>query len=145
MQNNDYRFLIPADFDEIIGLWQAAGLSHRPLGRDKQENIERQMREENTHFIGRYINAELAAVAILSHNGRKGWINRLAVSPGYQHQKVATEMIAFCENWLLAQGIEIFAVLIEDDNEASLQLFAKNNYKSHKDIIYFTKRIRDEV
>ena len=146
MQNTDnYKYLNIADYEKIIDLWQASGLSHRPLGRDSTENITRQMLEDNTRFIGRYIENELAAVAIVSHNGRKGWINRLAVAPEFQHQKIATQMITFCENWLHKQGIEIFAVLIEDDNAASMQLFEKNGYINHQDIIYYTKRVRDEI
>jgi GNAT superfamily N-acetyltransferase len=141
----NYKYLSIADFEQIISLWESSGLSHRPLGRDSHDNIARQMQEENTHFVGRYIDNELAAVAIVSHNGRKGWINRLAVAQKFQHQQVATQMIAYCENWLQDQGIEIFGVLIDADNAVSMQLFERNKYISHQDIIYYTKRVRDEI
>ncbi len=146
MQNiGNCKFLSSADYNKIIELWQVSGLSHRPLGRDSRTNIDRQMQEENTRFLGIYNENQLIAAAIVSHNGRKGWINRLAVHPEFRLQNIATTMIDCCEEWLIREGIEIFAVLIEDDNKVSMDLFIKNDYIRHDDIIYFTKRKNDLV
>jgi N-acetylglutamate synthase len=146
MQNRGkYVLLTSAEYAEIIELWDKAGLSHRPLGRDSYENILRQMKEDNTKFIGRYAEGQLIGIAIVSHNGRKGWINRLAVHPDYRHHGHASGLIDFCEAWLQSEGIEIFAVLIESDNQTSAELFGKKEYVRHNDIIYYTKRKNQEV
>ena len=146
MQNiENCQFLSSADYNRIIELWEASGLSYRPFGRDSRTSIDRQMQEENTRFLGIFHETRLIAAAITSHNGRKGWINRLAVHPEFRLKRIATMLIEYCEEWLIREGIEIFAVLIEDDNKASMELFAKNNYIRHDDIIYFTKRKNDLV
>jgi len=140
-----YTFLTSTDIDQMLTLWQAAGLSHRPKGRDTQANILRQMQEDNTKFIGIFDQGILIAVAIASHNGRKGWINRLAVHPDFRRKGIASKLINHCEEWLSEEGIEIFAVLIESDNPESMALFDKNEYTRHDDIIYFTKKKYPEV
>lgn len=147
MDNNavPYTFLTLTDIERIIRLWQLAGLSYRPKGRDTKINITRQMLEANTQFIGLIHNDELISVAIVSHNGRKGWINRLAVHPEFRRRGIASQLIKYCEDWLSSEGIEIFAVLIESDNPDSMALFDKNNYERHDDIIYFTKKKYPEV
>ena len=141
----DYRILSLDDIKELIEFWQASGLSYRPYGRDTYSNIAKQMKLSSTKFYGRFIDNKLIATAIASHNGRKGWINRLAVHPDFQHQGIASDLIIFCENWLHKNGIDIFAVLIENDNQASMDLFKKNKYIKHTDIIYYTKRKHDKV
>lgn len=140
LKNIVEKELCAEDFTAIIKLWEEAGLSHKPSGRDSRANIEMQMNLDKTKFMGLFIAEQLVTVAIASHNGRKGWINRLAVAPEYRQQGLATRMIEVCENWLHSEGIRIYAVLIEDDNEASMELFAKNQYIRHNDIIYYTKR-----
>lgn len=137
--------LASKDYSALIELWHKAGLSHRPEGRDSATNIKRQMEIETTRFLGIYESDELIAAVIVSHNGRKGWINRLAVLPSHQRKQVATKLIKACEEWLMENDIEIFAALIEDDNPGSMALFARNKYKRHEDIIYFTRRLHDKV
>ena len=139
-KTKSYTFLTSADIDRIIILWQTAGLSHRPQGRDTKDNILNQMQQESTKFIGIFKEGVLIAVSIVSHNGRKGWINRLAVHPEFRRKGIACKLIKYCEDWLSSEGIEIFAVLIEADNPDSMALFANNEYTRHNDIIYFTKK-----
>jgi ribosomal protein S18 acetylase RimI-like enzyme len=87
----------------------------------------------------------MVASAIVSHNGRKGWINRLAVHPDFRRRNYACDIIEESENWLKKRGIEIFAVLIEADNDISQQLFTKKGYKRHDEIIYYTKKLKEDI
>jgi len=75
-----------------------------------------------------------------THDGRKGWINRLAVDPAHQRQGIAARLVREVEDRLYERGIGIIACLVEDWNSISLQVFEKLGYTRHQDIIYFTKR-----
>jgi ribosomal protein S18 acetylase RimI-like enzyme len=134
------------DYDAIINLWKAAGLPFKPRGRDSKEAIARQMQENPDFFLGVFDeNEQLIGVAILSCDGRKGWINRLAVHPKYQRRGIAKRLITEGEKTLRKRGVQIFCALIEDYNEISKSLFRKCGYVEHKDIIYFSKRDNEEV
>ena len=75
-----------------------------------------------------------------THDGRKGWINRVAVAPEFQRQNIAKKLIAKVEDRFSELGIDIIACLVEDWNTNSLQVFEKLGYKKHSDMVYFSKR-----
>ena len=75
-----------------------------------------------------------------THDGRKGWINRLAVVPSHQQQGIATALVAAVEKQLSELGIEIVACLIEEWNKDSAVFFGKLGYHCHSDIHYYSKR-----
>ena len=76
--------------------------------------------------IGLRADDKLVAVAVLTHDGRKGWINRLAVEPAYRRQGLARRLVAEAERWFAQDvGLEVWAALIERHNDASLLLFER--------------------
>jgi ribosomal protein S18 acetylase RimI-like enzyme len=130
------------DYDRVMELWGAGGLPLKPEGRDSRESVARQIREPHTLFLvaeergtGRLIGTVLA-----THDGRKGWINRLAVDPAVRQRGIGTRLVRDAESWLEAQGMGILACLIEEDNVLSMKVFEKLGYKKHPEILYFAKR-----
>lgn len=129
-----------------MALWQAAGLHVRPSGRDAQEAFEQQMAGGTQTAIGVENEVgELVGVTLATHDGRKGWINRLAVHPDYRRQGVAEALIAAAEETLHAQGMDVIAALIEPENIASLSLFQKTGYVEYAGLHYVSKRSSDEA
>jgi GNAT superfamily N-acetyltransferase len=84
---------------------------------------------------GRIIGTVLA-----THDGRKGWINRLAVDAGARRKGIGAGLVRAAESWLESAGMDILACLIEEDNAVSMAVFEKLDYKKHPEIIYFAKR-----
>jgi ribosomal protein S18 acetylase RimI-like enzyme len=129
------------DYDSIIALWRRAGLPFRPKGRDRREEIERQMTACPDLFVGAYIQSSLVGVAVGSFDGRlKGWINRLAVDPGWRRQGIARELVSEVERVLKEHEVAIFGALIEIPNEESTKFFQEMGYTPHPDILYMSKR-----
>ncbi len=121
--NAQIRLMRLEDYDAVIALWQRAGLSFEPQGRDSPQSISRQI-------IGTVFG---------SHDGRKGWINRLVVDPTYRRQGLAQKLIAQAEEALAGEGLSIVAALVEAPNGPSLELFRKLGYEERRDIVYFRK------
>jgi len=67
----------------------------------------------------------LLACVVITDDTRKGWINRLAVDPGYRRQGLAARLMLEAEQALREKGIHVFAALIEHENTASLSLFQR--------------------
>jgi N-acetylglutamate synthase len=132
-------------YDEILALWSRAGLSVRPEGRDAPDTFARQMTDGRQRIVGLRADAKLVAVVVLTHDGRKGWINRLAVDPAYRRRGLAARLVAEAERWFVEdQGLEIWAALIEGENRDSQTLFAALDYHRH-DVVYVSKRTRPEA
>lgn len=139
------RNLLPQDYDRIIRLWDAAGLSYRPLGRDARRRMIAEMEGASAIFLGAEMDGELVGVVLGTHDGRKGWINRLAVHPEVRRRGVARRLVRALEERLRAEGIEIITALVEAWNANSMAFFRETGYVEHPEMIYFSKRSRPDV
>ncbi len=133
------------DYNEILALWERAGLPVRPEGRDAPDRFVQQMADRRQRVVGLRDGAKLIAVVVLTHDGRKGWINRLAVDSAYRRRGLAGRLVAEAERWFVEeQGLEIWAALIEGENRDSQALFDALDYRRH-DVVYVSKRTRAEA
>jgi len=133
----------PLRDDELHAMtrvWELAGLPYRPTGRDSLESLREQRKAYPDLFVGAFTNETLVGGAIASDDGRKGWINRLAVLPEARRHGIATAMVEECERALRARGRGVFSILIEGENQASESLFLGMGYKLEEDIKYYAKR-----
>lgn len=141
----EIRELRPEDYEKIVEVWRDAGLPFKPAGRDSFDELKRQMERFRELFIGAFFGDELVGVCLATEDGRKGWINRIAVKKRYQRRGIARLLIGEAEKRLRARGLRIICVLIEDWNRPSLELFQKAGYVLHKNILYLSKRESEEV
>jgi GNAT superfamily N-acetyltransferase len=133
------------DYDAVLQLWKEAGLSIRASGRDSREQFAAQLASSIQTVIGARDGDRLVGVVVTTHDGRKGWINRLAVHPDYRRQGLGRRLISEAEQTLLDQGMRIIAALIENGNTASLTLFEQVGYVEYPGIHYVTKRESHDV
>jgi N-acetylglutamate synthase len=135
------------DHEPICSLWRRAGLhTIRPQGRDSREAFARQIERGLLTILGLEDDGKLVGVVLASHDGRKGWINRLAIDPDYRRRGLATGLVEAAEAALRAQGIDVVAALVESDNTASTNLFLRLGYLEHDPgIHYLSKRSSHEA
>jgi len=130
------------DYDRVMELWAEGGLPLKPQGRDSRENIARQVKMPNVLFLvaEEREGDRVIGTVMATHDGRKGWINRLAVDAALRKRGLGARLVREAERRLEALGMDILACLIEDDNAVSMAVFEKLGYKKHPEIIYFAKR-----
>jgi len=133
------------DYSRLIQLWTKAGLSHRPTGRDSKAAFEQQVAQFPGLFLLAIDGERLVGSVFGTHDGRKGWINRLAVDPEYRRQGIGTALTLACDAALREGGIEIVAALIEPENAASLNLFKDLGYTDDAPVVYVRKLSRPDV
>jgi len=129
------------DYPAILSLWESAGLSFRPNGRDHPDRLAEQLTSGHVFMLGLCLTEErLVGVVFVSHDERKGWINRLAVDPLYRNRGYGQVLIEACERKLLSLGINVFSALISEENCPSRALFEKCGYSYLPEITYYSKR-----
>ena len=138
------RRLRLADYDAMIRLFQVCGLNPRTKGRESRAAIGAQLRTTRNRYLGAFEGARLIGTVLGTHDGRKGWINRLAVHPEYRRRHVASRLARLCERGLREQGIQIFAALIEPENSASEAVFRGLGYEIHP-MLYARRKIHAGV
>jgi GNAT superfamily N-acetyltransferase len=133
------------DYNELIKLWNESNLPYRPKGRDSKKELARQTRFSYVNMLVAEKDNKIIGSVFGSHDGRRGWINRLAVLPEYRRQRVATRLVQEIEKWLVKEKIKIICSLVENKNISSINFISIAGYKRHYDIIYFSKRENDSV
>ncbi len=133
------------EYPAVMGLWVEAGLPFRPCGRDKQDRVEAELERGSAVFLVAEAGGRLIGVVLGTNDGRKGWINRLAVAPAYRRRGIARRLVGEVEGRLAAIGIEITAALIETSNTASLAFFKETGYVHGEEIEYVSKRSGADV
>ncbi len=129
--------------DELEGMrriWRAAGLPYRPRGRDSLANLTKQWGRNPSYFLGAFRRGQLIGASIFTEDGRKGWINRLAVAPAERRRGVASLLVDRSHAILKRKGLRLLCALIETDNESSIELFEKLGFGVETGIVYLTRR-----
>ncbi len=134
------RRLTEEDHDAVVGIWSAAGLRYRPRGRDGHVSFCHQLAQGTSVFLGAEIGKVLVGVVLGTHDGRKGWVNRLAVHPGHQRAGVGRLLVEELERRIHQMGIEMVACLVEGENPASRAFLRSIGYTVEPEISYHTKR-----
>jgi len=134
------RELTLDDYDTIVAIWTQAGLSYRPLGRDAKEYLQSEIGRDTAVFLGAEVEGVLVGVVLGTHDGRKGWINRLAVLPDHRKRGIGRALVMETEKRLNDMGIKIVTCLIEGGNDSSEDFFESLGYIRHPDFTYFSKR-----
>jgi ribosomal protein S18 acetylase RimI-like enzyme len=135
------RVLSLTDYERWMRVWEQAGLdSVRPRGRDSRKAFSRQLASGTHTMIGLEVGTNLVGVVLATQDGRKGWINRLAILPEHRCRGYATRLVTEAERALKEQGMTVIAALIEPENDASLALFRKLGYTEAAGMHYVSKR-----
>ncbi len=141
----DIRKFTIDDYENLISLWQHAGLPYKPQGRDSYENIKAELIRGCCIFIIATKNGEIIGSCFGTHDGRKGWLNRLAVKPECRNSGIARRLVQEVEDRLNDLGIHIIACLVEDWNIESMKVFEKLGYKEFMGMKYYTKRKHTDI
>ena len=133
------------DYKALINIWEKAGLPYKPKGRDSKERIEEEVKLDCNRFLFAFIDKKIVGSILATHDGRKGWINRVAVLPEFRNRGIAKTLVNAAEEWLDALGIGIYACQIEAYNTESVEAFKRMGYIPFEDMHYLTKRKFPEI
>lgn len=137
----EIRTLSMADYEAMLCVWRASGVGAQAAGRESREAMTRQFASGLQTALGALVEDQLVGVALITHDGRKGWINRLGVLPAFQRRGIGRALIRAGEAHIASLGLEISAALVEHHNAASLALFQSEGYHLNQ-TYYLTKRKR---
>jgi ribosomal protein S18 acetylase RimI-like enzyme len=131
------------DYDSMVECWGKSALPIKIKGRESKKSIRKEMAFTGSFFVGAFDFAKgekLVGLAIGNYDGRRGWINRIAVLPEYRNRGVASALIHRTEKFLRNNGAKVTAALISRSNKLSRNLFEEQGYSTDEEILYYTKR-----
>ncbi|MDD1746434.1 MAG: GNAT family N-acetyltransferase [Methanomassiliicoccales archaeon] len=136
----EIREMRPDDYRGLVELWEQAMLTYHPEGRDSKERITKELGTPMALFLVAEANGRLIGSLLGTTDGRKGWINRLAVHPEWQRKGVALALLKEMEKRFDQRGVLVLCALIHDDNPSSRAFFTNAGYEEDPTVVYYSKR-----
>ena len=126
------------DRDDVIELWRQCGLvvPQNDPGRD----IERKLKVNPEWFLIGLLNGKIIASCMAGYEGHRGWINYLAVSPGYRRRGFATRLIRETERLLHRAGCPKINLQVRASNSSVIAFYETIGY-SIDDVVSMGKRL----
>jgi ribosomal protein S18 acetylase RimI-like enzyme len=114
------------DRQAVIDLWHRCGLvvPHNDPARDIDFCLTS---GHGRIFVGR-LDEELMATIMTGHDGHRGWLYYLAVSPDRRDQGLGRAIVAHAEDWLRGQGAPKVQLMVRDINTAVVGFYESIGY-----------------
>ncbi|HEY0756072.1 MAG TPA: GNAT family acetyltransferase [Ktedonobacteraceae bacterium] len=131
------RTFTMGDYEQVVDLWRRTGIRVGPS--DSREGIGRRLRRDEDLFLVAITRQEHVIGAVLGgFDGRRGWVNHLAVEPTLQEQGIGKALLERLEVRLRAQGCIKLNLLVAGDNTGVLGFYKKQGFQS-SDVVFMEK------
>jgi len=129
------------DYNEVVTLWKESGLVLRP--GDELNDIKLKLQRDPDLFLIAEQEHETVGVVMGAWDGRRGWINHLAVKSAHQRKGIANALIDELEKRLTAKGARKVNAQVYQENRISLEFFKARGYEIHSDLIMIGKHLKN--
>ena len=126
------------DYEQVVDLWRAAGLSLSLS--DDESGIEHRMQRDPDLFIVAESGEQIVGAVMGCYDGRRGWVNHLAVAPGQQRNGIGTMLMSELEARFRAVGCVKVNLLIAPRN-GGVQPFYNGIGYTRDDLIFMEKTL----
>ena len=133
----NYRCMQISDYDAVMQLWQdCEGLSLRDA--DSLYGIERYLeRNPGLSFVA-LDGARIVGSIMAGHDGKRGYIQHLAVDQQSRGLGVASELVRRCLCALKSQGIEKSHVHVLRDNAAGRRYWSGRGWTERSEVVMYS-------
>ena len=138
MTDIEIRPITADDLPALRALWSACDL--HPSPSDTDTRLEEVIRNLGNLFLVAQAGGEIVGSVMGSFDGRRGWINRLAVLPGARGCGLGKRLLCEVESALKSRGCDKVNLLIEPENKAVQDYYARHGY-TRDELIFMEKWI----
>ena len=125
------------DLEAVRRLWAASeGLSVGPGNSD--ETIGRFLNRNPGLSLVAVDGDALVAAVLCGHDGRRGYIYRLAVAPDHRRGGLAAELVRRCLAGLKATGIDRCLALVKESNAGGRRFWEAVGGRFRDDLVAFS-------
>ncbi len=119
-------------------LWHEVGLT-RPWN-DPEADLRRALDGAASTVLAGLDDEALVATAMVGHDGHRGWVYYLAVSPDRQRRGYGSQLMEACELWLLDRGIPKINLMVRGSNEVAVGFYERLGYDAD-DVRVLSRRL----
>ncbi len=132
-----YRNMQISDYDSVIALWRDCdGVSLRDA--DSLEGIEKYLQRNPSLSFVALAESRLVGTIMAGHDGKRGYVQHLAVANARRQQGVASSLVELCLDALKSQGIEKSHVHVLGANESGRQFWSGRGWFHRAEIVMYS-------
>jgi N-acetylglutamate synthase len=128
-------------YENVMILWKESegiGLS----GADSKENIRSYLeRNPNMSLVAKDANGTLVGAVLCGHDGRRGYIQHLAVRSDCRRQGIGRKLVEEVLNRLRAEGVQKCHLFIINNNVSGIEFWKSLGWTPRTDIGVISKDI----
>jgi ribosomal protein S18 acetylase RimI-like enzyme len=109
------------------GLWRQVDLT-RPWN-DPAADFDRALDGPTSTVLGVRHEGALVGTAMVGHDGHRGWVYYLAVSPAYQRSGLGTDLMTAAEAWLRRTGAVKLQLMVRHSNRDAVGFYQRLGYE----------------
>lgn len=126
-----------ADEAAVIALWRECGLVR---WSDPKKDIARKLKVNAEWFLVGEIGGQVMATCMVGYEGHRGWINLLAVAPGYRRSGVGRTILNEAERLLRGVGCPKINLQVRTSNADVIAFYERLGFKVD-DVVSMGKRL----
>ncbi len=135
-----FRPIEDGDVDAVVALWRECGLVVPT--NDPVADIAFARAQTNAEvLLSATPDGDPTATVMIGHDGHRGWIYYVAVSPSSQGKGLGRHAVAAAEDWLRARGVGKMQLMIRDTNEKVRDFYAAIGWTQEPRLV-MSKRLR---
>jgi ribosomal protein S18 acetylase RimI-like enzyme len=133
----ELRTLTTDDLDAALALWGRT--EHlAPVPRDEVLGL---LAHDAELVLVAESNGRIVGVVLGSYDGRRGWINRLAIDDGVRRRGVGGALVAELERRLAARGCRQVNLLVFSGNGSGRSFWEASGYRGMDDVAMYSRRL----
>lgn len=133
MSNLEIRVMRDDELENVVGLWQACGLT-RPHN-DPHRDIEKARAKFNSDILVGVENGKIIASVMVGHDGHRGTVYYVSADPEFQGKGLGRQIMSAAESWLKDRGIWKINLMIRPDNTAVQSFYTTLGYDIEERVV----------
>ncbi len=145
MANNDieYRTMQKQDISKALELWQNSdGVHLHSNGEESSEGISRYLERNPGFSFVAVCHDKIIGAVLCGHDGRRGFINHLAVAPEHRHRGIGKKLISLAEEQLSGAGIRKEALFVLCENENAQKFYEHIGWREETAVKTYSKLLK---
>ncbi|TVY07838.1 GNAT family N-acetyltransferase [Paenibacillus cremeus] len=135
---NIIREMQITDYEQMIALWNSIeGLALSSA--DSKESIERYLQRNAGLSYVCERDSRIVGTVLCGHDGRRGFIYHVAVSPDYRKQRIGVELVQKSLTQLRLEGIEKCHIFVIEDNAVGNDFWASTGWERRSGFFVYSK------
>jgi RimJ/RimL family protein N-acetyltransferase/predicted N-acetyltransferase YhbS len=130
-----------ADYDDVVEVWRAAGLSIRPS--DTLEEVARKQLQSPDLFLVAFQGSQMVGTALGAWDGWRGGVYRVAVRPDCRRRGIGRALMGELESRLRSEGALFLNLCYYTDDEPAREFYRALGYETADGVAFASKALQD--